>query len=104
VVADELGLVVACHGDHGEELAALGALLVRAGTQARRFLPLRELSRVTLEDEQEVSVTVTPLRPSGELVPSGARLALIMLAVGAEPDARHLTHILGSTGEQPVHP
>jgi hypothetical protein len=99
VVADELGLVVACHGEHGDELAALGALFVRAGAQARHLLPLREVSRLTLEDEQSVSVTVTPLRP-GALVPSGARLALIMLAVGAKPDTRQITRLLGSADGQ----
>ncbi len=93
VIADELGLVVACHGAHGEELAAIGALFARAGSEARKVLPLDHLQRVIVEDERNISVTVRPLR-STDAGAEDSELTLVTLAVGAEPDPGQVARIL----------
>jgi hypothetical protein len=82
VVADDLGLVVASHGELGDEVAAVGALFGRAGLQAQRVLPLRKVQRVTVEDDHNVTLTLRPLQTDGSVE---GDLALITLAVGAEP-------------------
>ena len=93
VIADELGLVVACHGAHGEELAAIGALFARTGSEARKVLPLDHLQRVIVEDERNISVTVRPLR-STDAGASDSELTLVTLTVGAEPDPGQMARIL----------
>ena len=93
VIADELGLVVACHGTHGEELAAIGALFARSGNEARKMLPLDHLQRVIVEDERNISVTVRPLR-SADAGADDSELTLVTLAVGAEPDPGQMARIL----------
>jgi hypothetical protein len=93
VIADELGLVVACHGTHGEELAAIGALFARSGNEARKVLPLDHLQRVIVEDERNISVTVRPLR-SADAGADDSELTLVTLAVGAEPDPGQMARIL----------
>jgi hypothetical protein len=80
VVADDLGLVVASHGELGDEVAAVGALFGRAGLQAQKVLPLHNVQRVTVEDDQNVTLTLRPLVTDGGVE---GDLALITLAVGA---------------------
>jgi hypothetical protein len=80
VVADDLGLVVASHGELGDEVAAVGALFGRAGLQAQKVLPLHKVQRVTVEDDQNVTLTLRPLMTDGSME---GELALITLAVGA---------------------
>jgi hypothetical protein len=91
VIADELGLVVASHGELGEEVAAVGALFGRAGLQAQQVLPLRNVQRVIVEDDQNVVLTLRPLGSGGA---DDAELALITLAVGPGPDPHQVTSIL----------
>jgi hypothetical protein len=91
VVADELGLVVASHGELGEEVAAVGALFGRAGLQAQQVLPLRNVQRVTVEDDQNVVLTLRPLGTPGS---ADADLALITLAVGNGPDPRQVNKLI----------
>lgn len=79
VVADDLGLVVASHGELGDEVAAVGALFGRAGLQAQKVLPLRKVQRVTVEDDQDVTLTLRPLQTDESVE---GDLALITLAVG----------------------
>jgi predicted nuclease with TOPRIM domain len=93
VIADELGLVVASHGTHGEELAAIGALFARSSSEARKVLPLDNLQRVILEDERNISVAIRPLR-SFEGGSADTELTLVTLAVGTEPDPSKVTRIL----------
>jgi hypothetical protein len=93
VIADDMGLVVACHGTHGEELAAIGALFARSGSEARKVLPLDHLQRVIVEDERNISVTVRPLRAS-DAGSADSELTLVTLAVGAEPDPGQMARIL----------
>jgi hypothetical protein len=93
VIADDMGLVVACHGTHGEELAAIGALFARSGSEARKVLPLDHLQRVIVEDERNISVTVRPLRAS-DAGTADSELTLVTLAVGAEPDPGQMARIL----------
>lgn len=80
VVADDLGLVVASHGELGDEVAAVGALFGRANLQAQKVLPLHKVQRVTVEDDQNVTLTLRPLLTDGSME---GDLALITLAVGS---------------------
>ena len=80
VVADDLGLVVASHGDLGDEVAAVGALFGRAGLQAQKVLPLHKVQRVTVEDDQNCTLTLRPLQTDESVE---GDLALITLAVGS---------------------
>jgi hypothetical protein len=83
VVADDLGLVVASHGELGDEVAAVGALFGRAGLQAQKVLPLHKVQRVTVEDDQNVTLTLRPLLTDGSME---GDLALITLAVGSSTE------------------
>jgi len=80
VVADDLGLVVASHGELGDEVAAVGALFGRAGLQAQKVLPLHKVQRVTVEDDQNCTLTLRPLQTDESVE---GDLALITLAVGS---------------------
>jgi hypothetical protein len=81
VVADDLGLVVASHGELPDEVAAVGALFGRAGLQAQKVLPLHKVQRVTVEDDQNVTLTLRPLQTDESVE---GDLALITLAVGSQ--------------------
>jgi hypothetical protein len=91
VVADEMGLVVASHGTMGDEVAAVGALLSRAGAKAIEVLPLRNLHRVTVEDDQRVVLTLRPL-PTRDGKESD--LALLTLGVGVAPDPQVVSKLI----------
>lgn len=86
VVADDLGLVVASRGEWGDEVAAVGALFGRAGLQAQKVLPLHKVQRVTVEDDQNVTLTLRPLQTDGSVE---GDLALITLAVGKFKGGSH---------------
>jgi predicted regulator of Ras-like GTPase activity (Roadblock/LC7/MglB family) len=86
VVADDLGLVVASHGELGDEVAAVGALLCRAGLQAQRVLPLRTVERITVEDDLRLVLMVRPLGMDD--------LALVTLGVGASPDPLQVNKLI----------
>jgi predicted nucleic acid-binding Zn-ribbon protein len=79
-IADELGLVVASTGAHGDALAAFGAYLAEVGAKTREVLPLSELRQVTVRDDRDVTLTVRPLETTE------SNLALVVLAVGDEHD------------------
>jgi predicted regulator of Ras-like GTPase activity (Roadblock/LC7/MglB family) len=81
VITDGLGLVVAASGEHAEELAAYGAFLVGVGAKAQAALPLRELRQLTIQDENDTTLTVRPI------VSAEDELALVTLATGASRDA-----------------
>jgi hypothetical protein len=83
VVADDLGLVVASHGELSDEVAAVGALFGRAGLQAQKVLPLHKVQRVTVEDDQNVTLTLRPLTTDDSVE---GDLALITLAVGSSTE------------------
>jgi hypothetical protein len=80
VVADDLGLVVASHGELSDEVAAVGALFGRAGLQAQKVLPLHKVQRVTVEDDRNVTLTLRPLQTDESVE---GDLALITLQVGS---------------------
>ena len=68
VVADELGLVVVSSGESGDELAAAGVVIAHAGAQAGQLLPVGRLRRVSMQDEHDLTITVSPLAAAdGEL-------------------------------------
>lgn len=101
VIGDDLGLVVASQGTHGDELAAIGALFGRACGEARKVLPLDQITRIIIEDEGRISVTVRPLR-SYDGNSSADELTLVTLAHGAEPDPSQVARILGQQGSPPA--
>lgn len=74
VITDGLGLVVASSGEYAEALAAYGAFLAGVGAKARAALPLRELQKLTLQDENETVLTVRPIASAED------ELALVTLA------------------------
>jgi predicted regulator of Ras-like GTPase activity (Roadblock/LC7/MglB family) len=84
VISDGLGLVVAASGEHAEALAAYGAFLLGVGKRARAALPLRELRKLTLQDEIDGVLTVRPIAAPDD------ELALVTLAArdvaGAQTD------------------
>jgi hypothetical protein len=97
VIGDDLGLVVACQGTHGDELAAIGALFGRACTEARKVLPLDHIQRILVEDQGNISVTVRPLRSYDGSV-GADELTLVTLAHGTEPDPDQVARILAQQG------
>lgn len=78
VVTDEIGLVVASSGEHGEALAAVGALLAGAGARAGSDLPIGAPRHLHLRDELGAALSVHALG-SGH-----AALFLVTLGPGAE--------------------
>jgi predicted regulator of Ras-like GTPase activity (Roadblock/LC7/MglB family) len=61
VVADELGLVVASSGAHGDELAAAGVMIAHAGARAQKLLAAGSVRSVCVEDDGDLRITVWPL-------------------------------------------
>jgi hypothetical protein len=100
VIGDDLGLVVACQGTHGDELAAIGALFGRACTEARKVLPLDHIQRILVEDQGNISVTVRPLRSYDGSI-GADELTLVTLAHGTEPDPDQVARILAQQGSPP---
>jgi predicted regulator of Ras-like GTPase activity (Roadblock/LC7/MglB family) len=76
VIADELGLVVASTGEHGDALAAYGAALVGLGAKTREALPLTQLRQVTVQDDRDMTLTVRPIAAAQD------HFALVTLAAG----------------------
>lgn len=87
VIADDAGLVVACTGEHGEALAAYGALLAGVGTKTRDGLPLRELRQVIVQDDQDMILTVRPIAAADDT------FALVTLARGPYDTAQRSTAV-----------
>jgi len=89
-LADDLGLPIVGLGDDTASLAAFAGYVTDIGRKARDFLPLGPLRRVTLEDENDATVTTCPLAEGD------ARIALVTLTVGAGPSARQMGDVLRS--------
>jgi hypothetical protein len=89
-LADDLGLPIVGLGDDTASLAAFAGYVTDIGRKARDFLPLGPLRRVTVEDENEATVTTCPLADGD------ARIALVTLTVGAGPSARQMGDVLRS--------
>jgi predicted regulator of Ras-like GTPase activity (Roadblock/LC7/MglB family) len=66
VIADELGLVVASTGNYGEALAAYGAVLAGLGEKTRDVLPLHDVRRVVIEDDEARTLIVRPISTAAE--------------------------------------
>jgi predicted regulator of Ras-like GTPase activity (Roadblock/LC7/MglB family) len=75
VIADELGLVVASTGEHGDALAAYGAFLAGVGAKTSDNLPLTELRQLIVQDENDSTLTVRPI------VASNDNFALVTLSM-----------------------
>jgi predicted regulator of Ras-like GTPase activity (Roadblock/LC7/MglB family) len=87
-LADELGLPIVGIGDDNASLAAFASYVTDVGRKTREFLPLGPLRRVTVEDENDSTVTTCALA-AGD-----AHLALITLTVGPGPSARQMGDVL----------
>jgi predicted regulator of Ras-like GTPase activity (Roadblock/LC7/MglB family) len=66
VIADELGLVVASTGEHGDALAAYGAFLAGVGAKTSDNLPLTELRQLIVQDENDTTLTVRPIAAAND--------------------------------------
>jgi hypothetical protein len=89
-LADDLGLPIVGLGDDTSSLAAFAGYLTEIGRKTRDFLPMAALRRVTVEDENETTVTACPLA-TGD-----AHIALVTLTAGAGPSARQMGDVLRS--------
>jgi len=89
-LADELGLPIVGLGEDTSSLAAFAGYVTDIGRKTRDFLPMAGLRRVTVEDENESTVTACPLA-AGD-----AHMALITLTIGPGPSARQMGDVLRS--------
>jgi hypothetical protein len=89
-LADELGLPIVGVGEETSSLAAFAGYVTDIGRKARDFLPLAPLRRVTLEDENDTTVTAC------SHVAGDANLTLVTLTVGPGPSARQMGDVLRS--------
>jgi hypothetical protein len=89
-LADDLGLPIVGLGDDISQLAAFAGYVTEIGRRARDFLPIGALRRVTIEDENEGTVTACPLS-AGD-----SQIALVALTVGPGPSARQMGDVLRS--------
>ncbi len=87
-LADELGLPIVGLGEDTSSLAAFAGYVTDIGRKTRDFLPMAGVRRVTIEDENEATVTACPLT-AGD-----AHMALITLTVGPGPSARQMGDVL----------
>jgi hypothetical protein len=87
-LADEVGLPIVGIGDDSGSLAAFAGYVTDVGRKTREFLPLGPLRRVTVEDENDSTVTTCALA-AGD-----AHIALITLTVGPGPSARQMGDVL----------
>lgn len=88
VVADLSGLVVAADVEDAESFAAVTAMLHQTGERAANPLPLVSAQRVMIADENELTVTVIPLRTDT------AELLLATLTAGPGPTATEVSSLL----------
>jgi predicted regulator of Ras-like GTPase activity (Roadblock/LC7/MglB family) len=89
-LADDLGLPIVGAGDDISSLAAFSALVTDIGKKTCDFLPFGKLRRLTLEDEQDSTITACPFETGG------ARIALVTLTVGPGPSPRQVGEVLRS--------
>jgi len=89
-LADDIGLPIVGLGDDLSSLAAFAGYVTDIGRKSRDFLPMGALRRVTIEDENEGTVTACPLT-AGD-----AHIALITLTIGPGPSARQMGDVLRS--------
>lgn len=91
-LSDEIGLPIVGLGDDTSPLAAFSGYLADIGRKARDILPLGQLRRVIVEDENDTTITTCP--QSGE-----SAIALVTLTVGPGPSARQMGDVLRSAAD-----
>lgn len=91
-LSDEIGLPIVGLGDDASPLAALSGYLADIGRKARDFLPLGQLRRVIVEDENDTTITTCP--QGGDRA-----MALVTLTVGPGPSARQMGDVLRSAAD-----
>lgn len=91
-LSDEIGLPIVGLGDDTSPLAAFSGYLADIGRKARDFLPLGQLRRVIVEDENDTTITTCP--QTGE-----SAMALVTLTVGPGPSARQMGDVLRSAAD-----
>jgi hypothetical protein len=89
-LADDLGLPIVGLGDDTSSLAAFAGYMTDIGRKARDFLPLGSLRRVTIEDQNDGTITACPLA-AGD-----SHIALVTLTLGPGPSARQMGDVLRS--------
>ena len=89
-LADDLGLPIVGMGDDIASLAAFAGYIEDIGRKSRDFLPLGRISRVTVEDEHDSTVTASSLDAGGSTI------ALVTLTVGPGPSPRAVGEVLRS--------
>ena len=89
-LADEQGLPIVGLGDDVSSLAAFAGFVTEIGRRTRDFLPMAALRRVTVEDENDGTITASP-HATGD-----AHITLITLTVGPGPSARQMGDVLRS--------
>jgi hypothetical protein len=89
-LSDEQGLPIVGLGDDVSSLAAFAGFVTEIGRRTRDFLPMSALRRVTVEDENDATITACP-HANGD-----AHIALITLTVGPGPSARQMGDVLRS--------
>ena len=86
VLADNNGLPVMSSGAHIDEIAAVAAHVTKLSSATAKLLPMKPLSRLTLEDVENRTVTILPVAEE--------ELLLALLSDGAPPDEARLAEVL----------
>lgn len=89
-LADDLGLPIVGMGDDVSSLAAFAGFMSDVGRRAGELLPLGHVTRVTVEADNDVTLTATPYQ-AGE-----SRIALITFTDGPGPSAHQVGEVLRS--------
>lgn len=89
-LADELGLPIVGNGEDIASLAAFAGYMADIGRKGRDIVSLGVLRRVTVEDENDTTVTTSIVETGG------ATLALVTLTDGPGPSFRQSGEVLRS--------
>lgn len=89
-LADDLGLPIVGAGDDISSLAAFSALVSDIGKKTGDFLPFGKLRRITLEDEQDTTITACPFDAGA------SKISLVTLTIGPGPSPRQVGEVLRS--------
>ncbi len=79
VLADEMGFVVASHGEFAETLGAFGAFLAGAATRATAILPVGDVTEVRVRGQHDVTI-------AARLTPSAGSSRLVLATVEISPE------------------
>lgn len=86
VLADGMGLPIACVGEHPESLAGFSGFLAQAATRAADFLPIGPIRRIVIEDDRLGTITACNV--------AGSDILLATLTRGPGPEPGKMVQIL----------